>query len=134
MGNITNLEIDAKIDKILLPKDYIRHKLSGEFATEASDASGMLSLDVAHRCWCDELLSKPTLIRTGWLLLTSPRSSALSSTRKPRRWTGLKAGTPIAGGAGDQGPPALVATVSSAKALTPRRPVSPARYFANTDT
>src|SRR6185436_18611091 len=41
----------AKTVKVLLPKDYIRFQLTGEFATEVSDASGMLLLDVVHRQW-----------------------------------------------------------------------------------
>ncbi|MFA9381757.1 MAG: FGGY family carbohydrate kinase, partial [Acetanaerobacterium sp.] len=43
---------------ILLPKDYIRFMLTGEYATEVSDASGMQLLDVPGRCWSDEVLSK----------------------------------------------------------------------------
>ena len=42
---------------ILLPKDYLRFVLTGEYATDVSDASGMQILDVANRCWSDELLS-----------------------------------------------------------------------------
>src|SRR5918995_2399578 len=48
----------AKTVKVLLPKDEIRRRLTGEFATEVSDASGMLLLDVVHRRWSKELLSK----------------------------------------------------------------------------
>ena len=44
--------------KVLLPKDEIRRRLTGEFATEVSDASGMLLLDVAKRNWSKQLLSK----------------------------------------------------------------------------
>jgi xylulokinase len=47
-----------KLVKVLLPKDEIRRRLTGEFATEVSDASGMLLLDVAKRTWSTELLSK----------------------------------------------------------------------------
>ncbi|MCX7658683.1 MAG: FGGY family carbohydrate kinase, partial [Oscillospiraceae bacterium] len=48
----------AKCRHILLPKDYIRFKLTGEYATEVSDASGMQLLDVPNRCWSDEVLEK----------------------------------------------------------------------------
>lgn len=51
-------EIYEKCAHILLPKDYIRFKLTGELATEVSDASGMQFLDVPNRCWSDEILSK----------------------------------------------------------------------------
>ena len=45
----------ARIAKIMLPKDYLAYKLSGVFATDYSDASGMLLLDVKNRCWSDEM-------------------------------------------------------------------------------
>ena len=45
----------AKIEKIMLPKDYLAYKLSGAFATDYSDASGMLLLDVKNRCWSREM-------------------------------------------------------------------------------
>lgn len=49
-------EVYQKCRHILLPKDYIRFILTGEFATDVSDASGMQILDVKNRCWSDELL------------------------------------------------------------------------------
>ena len=51
-------KIFARAAKALLPKDFIRFKLSGEFATEVSDASGTLLLDVNHRKWSRPLLAK----------------------------------------------------------------------------
>ncbi len=45
----------AKIDKIMLPKDYIAYKLSGSFCTDVSDASGMLLFDVKNKTWSDEM-------------------------------------------------------------------------------
>lgn len=45
----------ARIRKIMLPKDYLAYKLSGVFATDYSDASGMLLLDVKNRCWSKEM-------------------------------------------------------------------------------
>ena len=45
----------AKIEKIMLPKDYLAYCLSGTFATDYSDASGMLLLDVEHKCWSKEM-------------------------------------------------------------------------------
>ena len=47
-----------KCKHILLPKDFIRYMLTGEFATEVSDASGMQLLDIPKRCWSDEVLEK----------------------------------------------------------------------------
>lgn len=49
-------ELFAKIDKVMLPKDYINYMLSGVHCTDYSDASGMLLLDVAHKCWSREML------------------------------------------------------------------------------
>lgn len=46
----------AKIKKIMLPKDYLAYRLSGSFCTDYSDASGMLLLDVEHKCWSKEMI------------------------------------------------------------------------------
>lgn len=46
----------AKIQKIMLPKDYLAYMLSGSFCSDVSDASGMLLMDVEHRCWSKEML------------------------------------------------------------------------------
>lgn len=46
----------ARINKIMLPKDYLAYRLSGSFCTDYSDASGMLLLDVKNRCWSREML------------------------------------------------------------------------------
>ena len=51
-------ELFEKAEKILLPKDYVRLRLTGEFATEVSDASGMQLMDIKNRCWSDEVLDK----------------------------------------------------------------------------
>src|SRR6476620_10445125 len=57
-----------KTRRVLLPKDDVRRRLTGEFATDVSDASGMLLLDIAKRTWSTELLSKleldPSLLGT----------------------------------------------------------------------
>jgi len=46
----------AKIDKIMLPKDYLAYRLSGVHSTDVSDASGMLLMDVKNKCWSNEML------------------------------------------------------------------------------
>jgi xylulokinase len=56
----------ARVKTVLLPKDYVRLRLTGEKATDASDASGTLLLDVANRRWSDELLQKLEIPRE-WL-------------------------------------------------------------------
>lgn len=49
-------ELFAQIDKIMLPKDYVNYRLTGVHCTDFSDASGMLLLDVEHRCWSPEMI------------------------------------------------------------------------------
>ena len=47
----------AKIEKIMLPKDYLNYRLTGHHVTDFSDAAGMLLLDVRHKCWSKEMLA-----------------------------------------------------------------------------
>jgi len=95
-------EVYACAAHILLPKDYVRYRLSGEYATEVSDASGTCLLDVAHRRWSDAML-KALDIPADWLprCTESPEVSGRVSAAVADI-TGLKAGTPIVGGGGDQ--------------------------------
>ena len=95
-------EIFEKIRKILLPKDYIRFKLTGEFATEVSDASGMQLMDIPARKWSGEVLDKLGLNRSqlGELYESQEISGKINATAA--KLTGLKEGTPVVGGAGDQ--------------------------------
>lgn len=91
-----------KVVKVLLPKDYIRLRLTGEFATEVSDASGTLLLDVANRCWSKPLLEKLQLDES--LLPTCYESEEVSGrlTADVAAELGLAEGTPVVGGGGDQ--------------------------------
>ena len=50
-------ELFRQIEKIMLPKDYLAYRLSGTFCTDVSDASGMLLLDVKHKCWSKDMLT-----------------------------------------------------------------------------
>lgn len=95
-------ELFNQIDKVLLPKDYIRYKLTGVFASEVSDASGTQFLDVPKRRWSEEVLNK-----LGFSLDWMPEvyeSHEISGTisAEAAELTGLKQGTPVAGGGGDQ--------------------------------
>lgn len=91
-----------KVYKILLPKDYIRFKLTGEFATDVSDASGMQLLDVKNRCWSDEVLEKLEIDK-GLLgkVYESPEVTGKVS-RQASELTGLCEGTLVVAGGGDQ--------------------------------
>ena len=90
-----------KCRHILLPKDYIRFKLTGEFATEVSDASGMQLLDIPERRWSDEVLDKLGIDKA--LLAKVYESPEITGkiTGEAARLTGLQEGTPVVGGAGD---------------------------------
>ena len=92
----------SRVQQVLLPKDYVRFRMTGEFVTDVADASGTLVLDVAKRKWSAEVLR-----RTGFderilpELRESPEIFGKVSA-KGAEATGLKAGTPAVAGAGDQ--------------------------------
>ena len=92
----------AKIAHVLLPKDYVRYKLSGAFVTDVAGGSGFGIMDVGARTWSDEAVDAAEIPRE-WLpeIVESPEISAWVSEAAAEA-TGLKAGTPIVGGAGDQ--------------------------------
>jgi xylulokinase len=96
-------EIFAKIAHVLCPKDYVRYRLTGEFAMDMQEASGTLLLDVARRRWSPEV-AEIAGIPMSWLprLFEGPEICARISTAGAGA-TGLAAGTPVAAGAGDQG-------------------------------
>lgn len=91
-----------KTTQILLPKDYIRYRLSNTFATEVSDASGTILMDIAVRAWSDEILDGLFIDKN--LLPPVYESTHVSSrvSEEIAELTGLLSGTPIVGGAGDQ--------------------------------
>jgi xylulokinase len=91
-----------QVRSVLLPKDYVRLKLTGDKATDVSDASGMLLLDVANRKWSDAMLEVAEL--DGSILPRVFESPEITGTVSPAaaEATGLAAGTPVVGGAGDQ--------------------------------
>lgn len=95
-------KVYAKTKHVLLPKDYIRYRLTGEYATEVSDASGMLLLDVAHRTWSDKLLGLLDIDKSLLARLHESPEVTGTLTRDGAAALGLKEGTPVVGGAGDQ--------------------------------
>lgn len=86
---------------ILLPKDYIRYILTGVFATEVSDASGMQLMDVPNRCWSEEVLEALNLDKA--LFARMYESCEVTGTLLPEiaAETGLRPDVIVAGGAGD---------------------------------
>ena len=95
-------QVYEKCAKVLLPKDYIRYRLTGEFATEVSDASGMQLLDVPKRQWSDEVLRKLGVDRSLLAHVTESAEVSGQVSRSGAMQAGLSQGTPVAGGAGDQ--------------------------------
>ncbi len=95
-------ETFSKVRKVLLPKDYVRLMLTGEFATEVSDASGTSLFNVTKRAWSDEMLDGCGIPRD-WMP-KSYESVEVSGriTDRASRLTGLATGTPVVGGGGDQ--------------------------------
>ncbi|HET7567522.1 MAG TPA: xylulokinase [Gaiellaceae bacterium] len=90
-------EVYARIRHVLLPKDYVRLRLTGELATDVADASGTLLLDVRGRRWSDEVLAALEL-DPGWLPALHESPAACGAT---------SASVPVAAGAGDQAAGAL---------------------------
>ena len=87
---------------MLLPKDYVRLQLTGEYATEVSDASGTALFDVVHRRWSGEMMEGLGLDKS--ILPRCYESSEITGVvgAEAAAATGLNAGTPVVGGGGDQ--------------------------------
>ncbi|MBP7592061.1 MAG: xylulokinase [Chloroflexi bacterium] len=95
-------EIYGRIAHILLPKDYVRYHLTGEFATDKAGGSGTQLFNVAQRNWSDEVVTALGIDRA-WLPQTF-EGTAVTGTLTPAaaKVTGLPAGIPVVGGGGDQ--------------------------------
>lgn len=91
-----------RVRHVLLPKDYVRFRLCGEYAMDVAEASGTLLLDVAHRQWSAEVLEKVGLDKS--LLPALFESPEVCGQLCPgiAAELGLNPGTPIVAGAGDQ--------------------------------
>lgn len=99
--------IFAKVASVLLPKDFLRMKMTGEKVSEMSDAAGTLWLDVAKRDWSDELLAATGLTRAQMPRLVE--GSEASGTLLPEvanAW-GLSSDVIVAGGGGDNAASAI---------------------------
>lgn len=97
----------TRVRSIMLPKDYVRFRLTGERATDVADASGTLMLDVAKRTWSSEVLSAGQI--DGSILPRLYESTEICGkiSAGGAADTGLVAGTPVVAGAGDQAAGAL---------------------------
>ena len=95
-------DVYARARHVLLPKDYIRFKLTGEYAMDKADGAGTVLFDLRSRDWSAELLGKLG-IDPAWMPRTfeGPEFTGYVS-REAASATGLKEGTPVAAGGGDQ--------------------------------
>jgi xylulokinase len=95
-------DLYAKIRQILLPKDYLRFKLTGVYASDKAGGAGTVLFDLKARDWSPELLDKLG-IDPSWLPPTYEGTETTGRiTLEASKATGLKAGTPVVGGGGDQ--------------------------------
>jgi xylulokinase len=113
-------DVYAQIAHVLLPKDYVRLRLCGEYATDVADASGTLLFDVAQRRWSDAVVAALD-VDPAWLprALESPEVSGVTrgggggaargaaARGAAARGGGARGGVPVAAGAGDQAAGAL---------------------------
>ncbi len=92
----------GRVRRVLLPKDYVRYRLSGELATDRAGAGGTLLLDLEHRDWSGELL-EALEIPPSWLPPTHEGTEVTGRVSAAgAEATGIAAGTPIVAGGGDQ--------------------------------
>lgn len=95
-------EIFAEAKHVLLPKDYVRFRLTGEYAMDKADGAGTVLFDLKARDWSDEVLSALSIPRT-WMPPTFEGTEFTGYvTEEAASRTGLKAGTPVVAGGGDQ--------------------------------
>ncbi len=95
-------EIYAQTRHVLLPKDYIRYRLTGEFAMDRAGGAGTLLFDLKTRTWSDEVL-RALEIPAAWLPPTYEGPAVTGRVSETAmEATGLAAGTPVVGGGGDQ--------------------------------
>ena len=92
----------ARVRHIMLPKDYVRFRLTGDRAIDQADASGTLLLDVARRAWSAEVLSATGIEKSFLPALYESPEVCGKLNREGAATTGLKIATPVVVGAGDQ--------------------------------
>lgn len=94
-------EIFSRIAKVLLPKDYLRYRMTGDYASEMSDSSGTVWMDTKKRCWDDRMLKATGLTQAHMpKLYEGVDITGHVKQEIATRW-GLSTGVPVAGGGGD---------------------------------
>lgn len=95
-------EAYRRVAHMLLPKDYVRYRLTGEFATDVADASGTALFDVRHRAWSQPVLDVLEIPQRWLPRVEESPVVAGEVSREGAAATGLWPGTPVVAGAGDQ--------------------------------
>ncbi|MGC1452490.1 MAG: xylulokinase [Candidatus Sulfotelmatobacter sp.] len=107
-----------RVAHVMLPKDYVRFRLTGERAIDVADASGTLLLDVANRRWSAEVLSKAGIDQQLLPALFESSQVCGKVSASGAEATGLRAGTPVVAGAGDQAAGAVGMGIARAGAVS----------------
>lgn len=95
-------EVFARVKHVLLPKDYVRFRLTGEYAMDKADGAGTVLFDLRKRDWSDEVLSALEIPRP-WMPRTFEGTEFTGTvTKQASALTGLSVGTSVAAGGGDQ--------------------------------
>jgi xylulokinase len=123
----------GRFRRVLLPKDYVRFRLTGEHAMDVAEASGTLMLDVTHRRWSNEMMSASELPMSCLPKLYESPEVCGRITAKGAAHTGLNEGTPVVAGAGDQAGGAVGMGIVRAGAVSATIGTSGV-VFAATDT
>jgi len=103
-------DVFARVARVLLPKDYLRFRLTGDYCSDMSDAAGTLWLDVARRDWSDAMLAATSLDRSHMPRLVEGSQSSGQLTAVAATALGLPR-VPVAGGGGDNAASAVGAGV-----------------------
>ena len=108
----------ARVAHVMLPKDYVRFRLTGERAIDMADASGTLMLNVANRRWSAEVLHKAEIDQRLLPALYESSQVCGKVSAAGAAATGLRAGTPVVAGAGDQAAGAVGMGIARAGAVS----------------
>ena len=92
----------SAIAHVLLPKDYLRYRLSGEMGTDVTDASGTGLFDIEHRTWSDKMIDACGMPQSWFPQVVESQETMGRVNAESSEQTGLPVGTPITAGAGDQ--------------------------------
>lgn len=95
-------EVYQSVAQVLLPKDYVRYRLSGSYAIDVADASGTSLFDVRRRDWSERIVDELDIPRAWLPPVTECRQVSSLVSANAAQQTGLVAGTPVVAGAGDQ--------------------------------